>query len=442
MDTCATSIIYSGSGSFLTTALMKMAKDAAGCETEIPEGETKVPECDNKIHGMKPSSLLSTYATVIGLVAAITMPICGALVDTTTCRRGLGRILSALFVTGVFVTIFVSQDNWFAMSFVFAVSAFLGTCETMTLYAYLPELTNSEDTLNRYTRTFAVFSYTGMVFFLGIVVGVSAVVFQSDKESLDDEINTARLSQSVGFCIGSVLFCIAWGFLFPPRPPTRTLDAGTSIWTEGFLQIYRTAKAVHKNHPMLQWFFVAIAVGDGTMSGLIILAITFLTDVLEFTGAENGTAILIMLLSAIPGGYLSSFWTRRFNPVSSSIAAIVIMIVNTTLVAIFLKGPDQQIGAYILAIGWGVGTGWKWTVDRMLYASLLPPNQNAEFSGAYIFFRQCLTWFPPLVFTILNESNVSLRWGMASLNIFFVIAAAILYFGVGIKRYSATVQPQ
>lgn len=191
---------------------------------------------------------------------------------------------------------------------------------------------------------------------------------------------------------------------------------------------------------MLQWFFVAIAVGDGSMSALVILAITFLTDVLEFTGAENGTAILIMLISAIPGGYLSSYWTRRFNPVSSSIAAICIMMINTTLVAVLLKGPDQQVGAYLLAIGWGVGTGWKWTVDRMLYAMLLPPNQNAEFSGAYIFFRQCLTWLPPLVFTILNEADVSLRWGMASLNIFFVLTAAILYFGVGVKRYSTMVQ--
>ena len=347
-----------------------------------------------------------------------------------------------LFSLGTLATVFVSEENWFAMSIVFACVAFVGLFETMVLYSYLPELTQEEATLNRYTKTFAVLSYGAMVLYLAVVVGIATgSAYKSDEDTLDDEIGTARISQSLAFAIAVICFSIAWFRLFQPRPPARILDPTTeSIWTAGFKQLYRTAIKVHQRYPMLQWFFVAVAVGDAASSALLVLGITYLTDVLEFTGAENGAVILIMLISSIPGGYISSWATGRYNPVASSIAAVCVLIINTSLVAAILRGPEQATGAYLLAIAWGIGTGWKWTVDRMLYAMLLPKNQNAEFSGSYVFFRQCLTWLPPLIFTLMNEADISLRWGMASVNIFFILALATLYFGVGIKRYKAYVE--
>jgi MFS-type transporter involved in bile tolerance (Atg22 family) len=96
--------------------------------------------------------------------------------------------------------------------------------------------------------------------------------------------------------------------------------------------------------------------------------------------------------------------------------AVTILMLNTAFVSIFLKGPDQSTGAYILAVPWGIGSGAKWTSDRMLFARIVPLGQNAELSGVYVFFRQLLTWLPP-VFTLLNESDVSLRWAIASLDI-------------------------
>ena len=128
----------------------------------------------------------------------------------------------------------------------------------------------------------------------------------------------------------------------------------------------------------------------------------FLTVILDFSGSQNRILTSIMLIASIPGGFLSSWWTQRFNPVRSFMMAVTIWIINTALVAGILEGPDQELLAYLFAIGWGIGIGWKWTCDRMLFAAILPPGQNAEFSGAFVFFRQCLTWLPPLVFNIMN----------------------------------------
>jgi len=384
---------------------------------------------------MKPSSILSTYATAVGMAAAIMMPLCGAIVDTSSYRRGLGRVLVMLFSLGILATVFVSEENWFAISWSFAAVAFIGWFENMTLHAYLPELTNDEDTLNRYTKTFSVLSFGSMVLFLILVFGISkALAFESDEDTVDDEIRITRLSQSLAFAILAPCFAVAWK-LFRSRPPTRILGPTESAWRSGFVELYRTAIKVHQHYPMLQWFFVAIAVGDAAANALLVLALTYLAEVLEFTATENGAAVLVMLLASIPGSFIASWWTKHYNPVSSAIAAVCMLITSTTLVAAILKSPDQAAGAYVLGALWGVGGGWKFTVDKMLYAMILPENRNAEFSGSYVFFRQCLAWLPPLVFTFMNEAGVSLRWGMGSVNIFFVLAALFLYFGVGIKRY-------
>ena len=130
------------------------------------------------------------------------------------------------------------------------------------------------------------------------------------------------------------------------------------------------------------------------------------------------------------------FIIDRVHPIRSSIIAVTILILNTAFDSIFLKGPFQSTGAYILAVPWGIGSGAKWTSDRMLFARIVPGGQNAELSGGYVFFRQLLTWLPLLVFTLLNESDVSLRWAIASLNIFFLLGLAA-YWCVG--SYAAAV---
>lgn len=106
---------------------------------------------------------------------------------------------------------------------------------------------------------------------------------------------------------------------------------------------------------------------------------------------------------------------------------------------VFSYAP-QEIEAYILAVPWGVGQGWKVTVDRLLYARILPAGQNAEFSGTFVFFRQSLTWLPPLVFTLINESSeIPLQWGLGSVNIFILLCIAVYVFGIGVGRYAEAV---
>ena len=61
LDGVARLAIFSSAAVFVSTALINLAKKSVGCLTEAPEGETSIPECDAKIYGLRPSSILTTY---------------------------------------------------------------------------------------------------------------------------------------------------------------------------------------------------------------------------------------------------------------------------------------------------------------------------------------------------------------------------------------------
>jgi len=199
------------------------------------------------------------------------------------------------------------------------------------------------------------------------VVGVSAVAGLSN-----DDIATARIGQSTSFAVASVTLSYAWS-LFRPRPCSRTLQEGKSLWTAEFIQVFHSSIRVWKHYKALKWFYIAVAFADAAIQSLITIAVTFLTDQLEFTSFENGIAILVMLVASVPGGVFAGWITARFhNPIFTSIVSVVIMAVNTLVAALVLRGPAQQIETYLLAGDWGLGTGMKWTADRLLSSTIIP----------------------------------------------------------------------
>jgi UMF1 family MFS transporter len=406
---------------------LKLAKDAVGCPLEPPEGgDGDIPECTKKIYGIiRPSSLLSTGSTIVGLLLSCLLPLMGAIVDYTPHRLFIARLLVTIYCAVLFVGIFVSEQTWLPIALLQIIMAFTAWFETTLLYSYLPELSNDEDIQNEYTRTFAVLAFTSLVLYMGGIVGASAglgYMEEDENNSMDDAIATARIAQSVSFSACTIGLGIAWGILFRKRPAAHQLPESQSVWTAGFRQVGRTVVKIYKHYPRLKWFYIAIAFCDSAISAVTILALTYLTDQLQFTVQENGMTMMAIIIAAIPGSFISSWITSACSAIVSSVGAVVLLIVNTAMVSIFLKGPGQQLETYILAAGWGLGTGWKYTCDKMVLLQVIPDGQNAELMGVFIFSRQVLAMLPPLVFTVLNEQGISQRIGIATLDIFFLLS--------------------
>ena len=138
LDLMARSTVFACAGAFLLPALLKMAKLEAGCEIDPPDGTNKVPDCHGKVYGIRPSSLLTTILTIVAVLSTAMLPLVGAIVDTTTHRRAIGRVFAFVSSILLFPTIFVNQDNWFIISVDFIVLGFVGWVLCVVNYAYLP----------------------------------------------------------------------------------------------------------------------------------------------------------------------------------------------------------------------------------------------------------------------------------------------------------------
>lgn len=115
LDAVARGVAIIGSAVFVSTALLKSAKQAAGCETEPPEDDDSniVPECYGRIYGMRPSSLLTNIVMTVGLISAVIMPLVGSIIDHSRYRRAVGRISAGAFVILVVLQIVLLERAWF-----------------------------------------------------------------------------------------------------------------------------------------------------------------------------------------------------------------------------------------------------------------------------------------------------------------------------------------
>jgi len=257
-DAIGRNVAVVGAGAFLGTALLKLAKEAAGCETEPAPGTSDIPECNERVYGIRPSSLLTTYTMVVGVASSTMLPLMGAILDYTSHRRLIGRTLSTIVCVLLFPTIFISEKTWFGVALIQIGIAFVGWAQTLVTYAYLPELSDLEDHLAGYTKSFTIISFSSMVIYLAGVVAISSVVGIGD-------IGTAQLGQAIAFGISCTFLYLAWGKLMKRRPAARNLPEGHSLWTAGFIQIYHTTIHIYRHLPTLKWFYLSVSCMDSSV---------------------------------------------------------------------------------------------------------------------------------------------------------------------------------
>jgi MFS transporter, UMF1 family len=378
LDAAARGVAIMGTAVFVSSELLKLAKEAAGCNDDL-NGETwNASGCDLRVHGMRPSSILANIVMVVGLLSAVLMPLIGSLIDHTPHRRAVGSISAACMVLFILLQMIVLQDAWFLAAILQIFIAFSYTVHLCAVYAYLPELTNNHERMVHYTALFSAAQYSGSVGFLVLMVGVLSWL------NRDDQFNSATLSQTVVFLICAIAFGYAWTKLFRQRPASQVIPKHRTLITSGFWKIYKTARTILLHHSAIKWFLISAAFTQAATTTFSTLAITYMTEQLGFDARENGIAILILLLFGVPGTRLAAWLTSGFNPIRSLQASLLLWIGSITSASFVLTGPDQQGTAYIFAMIWGLAIGWVYPTEKALYVTIIPRGQEAELMGTYI----------------------------------------------------------
>ena len=151
------------------------------------------------------------------------------------------------------------------------------------------------------------------------------------------------------------------------------------------------------------------------------MSITYINEVLKFNSTQISILFLIILLSTLPGSYFANWLANKTNPMIAFKAQIVSFIIVNFAAFLTLTDPSREIAAYVCGVFWGFHLGWYYPLEKLIYAVIIPQGQESELAGFFLYCTQILTFLPPLIFTVMNESGVSLHWAGIHLNIYLFV---------------------
>lgn len=416
-------------GTYFGAAVIRLASAQAGCKNPAA--------CNNTVYGFKPSSLLTLMTSVIGVVAAVLMPVVGAAVDHTSYRRSMGAVSGFLAVTLVGVEIFLSSENWFAMLIIDTIQTFFFLVHTAAVFAYLPDLSLDENVLSHYTSRFNMRQFCGQFCYVGLIIITAQIRLigtpSGTVQTLAFSVQTSRDACGIAFGIGALFVGYAWIFLFRSRPPLSKVPEGSSVMTAGFKRVGTTFYKVWTDYRHLRWFLVSLLFSPEAGAGVVLsIAVTFLTVFMKMPSVDIAVASLILMAGNVVGSLFSKPMCRWVNPLNSYRLGLFSLGAAIGLSALVFTGPERKNSVFGFAALWGVFMGWVYPSQRVLFCTLIPKGQETEFMGLFVFVGSILGWLPALLFTIMNESGVSIRWGLPLVSFFCLIS---VFFTLFMGRY-------
>ena len=403
---------------FLVTALIQLAEEAAGC---TPAEENAEGGCTKLVYGMRPTSMLTSIQTVAIAISAVCMPLVGALIDYTKHRRLVGRLSAYLLVSFAIVNIFIGSKTWFALFLLLIPFVFTSMIHATASFAYFPELSNDAKTIHRYASSFTAVEFTSMVLVLVLIMVLTSFIGIQN-----DAIATARLSQIVVVIWSVIFFGIAWHSMFSKKPALTAVPEGSTLVTAGFRKLCVTLRKIYTHYPAIKWYLMVIAFANSALLTVKTVFVTFMGSVLNLTTTETGITLLIVLFSCVPGSWISVKMQRLVNPKRSLQLVLLLWIFWVLAAAAFLREPGKTFVTYIFGAFMGIIMGWFYPTERGIYAMMIPKNRDAEFMGIYIFASNIIGFFPPLIFSVMNEGGVPLAVNLATLGIYFLIGLLAL----------------
>ncbi len=155
-------------------------------------------------------------------------------------------------------------------------------------------------------------------------------------------------------------------------------------------------------------------------------------------GMETTQLILVILMIQ----FVAFLGALGFNKVASKIGTKQTIILSlfiwcaTTIYALFgmkstasVLGIEQrQLEFWVLAFVIALILGGSQALSRSLFSLMIPKDQEAEFYSFYEISERGTSWMGTFTFGVVNQVARSMRWGIFSVIIFFVVGLFILFF--------------
>lgn len=233
----------------------------------------------------------------------------------------------------------------------------------------------------------------------------------------------AMVGLGLALGIGTIFLGYSWTFLFRKRGPLSEVPPGSNLLTAGFKQVATTLPTIWSKYRALKWLMLSLLWSPEQSAGVVLsIGLTWVTLFLKLDADQVGYVSLILLAAVIPGSIFSMFCCKWANPLNSYRLAQFCLAAGIAISVAGIPSSEYSKRIYGFAALWGFPFGWLYASQRVLFVTMIPKGQTTEIMGLFTFFGQILGWLPPVIFTIMSEQGVDIRWGVGLLSFFYLFA--------------------
>ncbi|MFN0116802.1 MAG: MFS transporter [Elusimicrobiota bacterium] len=227
----------------------------------------------------------------------------------------------------------------------------------------------------------------------------------------------------------SVLVAGIWWLLFSipafcflrdnPQREVPLENTSPPLW-EAFAYLKRMLVSLKKS-PELKNFFIAYFFYNDGVQTIILMASIFGAKILGMSSSTLVLCFLFIQAVALAGALFMGKLTDRWG----AKRVITVCIVGYLVVTFWGALMTTEIEFWFLGFCIGIIMGGIQSASRALFNSLIPVERTSEFFSLYGIVGKAASVMGPLVFGVFSQFG-GVRWGVASLGIFFVVGLAYM----------------
>ncbi len=354
--------------------------------------------------------LYSTALSLSMLAVALSVPVFGALSDTTGKRRTplIALTLLCVFCTGLIGT----TDHLWTGLILFMVANY-GYQSALVFYnGMLPSI-------SRGSHVGLVSGYGVSLGYLGSILGMLMV-----QRFVESDGRSAAFLPTAGLLLLFSLPC----FLFVKDPETGRSAPPVRI-KEAFNTLKQTFLRVRQYRSLFRFILIHFLVLDAVNTIIAFMAV-YASKVIGFSGGQITKFLISSTVCAMIGSWVIGILVKHKGIIWSYWLVLALWIASLSLAA------TSQSEALFWLVGplAGVGMGGVWVVSRAFITELSPPEKVGEFFGLYGMAGKAASIIGPLlwggvVWTLDTTGTLKYRVAVTVL-LATVVVAAFLFRGL------------
>ena len=386
--------------------------------TVVTGGEKGVAFLGFRLHG---ASFFAFAVSFSMAISAILSPFLGAVADASGLKKRflMAFCYLAILFTGLLYFIHAG-DAWMGATF-FTLANISFSGGNVFYNAFLPEI-STDQTIGR---------ISGLGWALGYLGGGTLLVINLIMLKYPEWLGLPPGYFTVQDCFVSV--SLWWFFFSLPtflllkeriHPTDRVF--GGNYWWEGYQRLRHTLRRI-KTFRELTKFLIGYLVYNDGIETVIVMASIFGAQVLGM--ATDEIILFFLMIQAI--AFLGSLFFGFLADAIGNKKTIMISLGIWSFIVIWAsqlgRVTDPKTEYWMLGVLAAVVLGGSQAASRSLQGLFTPEANSAEFFGFFAVSGRFSSVFGPLIYGVLIAVTGSVRWGILSILLFFVVGMAMLW---------------